>query len=53
MATAALWVVGAGIHAALDAAAHAGSASDLLYLGVTLAAQRLVLRARARRVAEA
>ncbi len=53
MATAALWVVGAGIHAALDAAAHAGSAGDLLYLGVTLAAQRLVLRVRARRVAEA
>jgi hypothetical protein len=47
--TAALWVVGAGIHAALDAAARAGSTSDLLYLGVTLAAQRLVLQARARR----
>lgn len=51
--TAALWLVGAGGHAALDAAAGTGSASYLLYLGVTLAAQRLVLHGRARRLAGA
>jgi hypothetical protein len=39
-----LWIVGAAIHGAADLLVGLGSASLLLYLGVTYAAQRLVLR---------
>jgi hypothetical protein len=46
--TVALWLAGFGIHAGVDAAAHISSNSELLYIGVTWAAQRLVLSARAR-----
>lgn len=49
--TAALWLAGAAIHAALDAAAGTGGASYLLYLGVTVCAQRLVLHGRVRALA--
>jgi len=49
--TAALWIGGAAIHLLLDRAAGATAASDLLYLGLTLTAQRLVLEARAKRMA--
>ncbi len=41
-----LWVVGIGIHAAVGAAAGISDNTLLLYLGVTLAAQQLVLQAR-------
>lgn len=44
--TALLWVAGAAAHEFADGAAGIGSASALLYLGLTLAAQRLVLSAR-------
>jgi len=47
-----LWVLGAGVHAAADALVHLGSASLLLYLGVTYGAQRLVLRRRVAKLAE-
>lgn len=48
--TVALWLAGFAIHAGVDAAAHINSASQLLYIGITLGAQRLVLTARARRL---
>lgn len=41
-----LWVVGVAAHVIAEGASDVGSASALLYLGVTLAAQRLVLNAR-------
>lgn len=41
-----LWVVGFGIHALVDAIAGISESTLLLYLGVTLAAQQLVLQAR-------
>lgn len=43
-----LWVVGIAIHALVDALAGISDSTLLLYLGVTLAAQQLVLQARAR-----
>jgi hypothetical protein len=43
-----LWVVGFGSHALVDAIAGISDSTLLLYLGVTLAAQQLVLQARAR-----
>jgi hypothetical protein len=42
-----LWVVGIGIHALVGALAGISDSTLLLYLGVTLAAQQLVLQARA------
>jgi hypothetical protein len=48
--TVALWLAGVGIHEAVVAAAHLSPASLDLYIGLTLAAQRLVLDARARRL---
>lgn len=42
-----LWLVGLGVHLGVDAVARISDSSALLYLGVTLAAQRLVLQARA------
>jgi hypothetical protein len=39
-----LWIVGAAIHDTVDSLVGLGTASLLLYLGVTYAAQRLVLR---------
>lgn len=43
-----LWLVGIVAHVLADGADGAGSASALLYLGLTLTAQRLVLAARVR-----
>ena len=43
-----LWVVGFGSHALVDAIAGISDSTLLLYLGVTLAAQQLVLQARVR-----
>lgn len=48
--TASLWIVGAALHAVVDAQAHSAAATYLLYLGLTLAAQRIVVGARARRL---
>lgn len=50
--TLSLWALGAGVHAAADAIVRSGSASLLLYLGVTYGAQRLVLRRRVAALAE-
>jgi len=47
-----LWLLGISIHVLLDAASGAGSASYLLYLGLTLGTQRLVLQSRTARLAE-
>lgn len=44
--TALLWIAGAAVHELADGVAGIGSTSALLYLGLTLAAQRLVLNAR-------
>lgn len=44
--TLALWIVGAAAHEVADGASGVGLASALLYLGLTLLAQRLVLSAR-------
>ncbi len=44
--TMSLWVVGVAAHVFAEGASDVGSASTLLYLGITLAAQRLVLGAR-------
>ncbi len=44
-----LWLFSIGGHLALDAISALGSASLLLYLGTTLATQRLVLSWRVRR----
>lgn len=41
-----LWIAGAAAHSVADGATGVGSASALLYLGLTLATQRLVLSAR-------
>jgi len=49
--TLALWVVGVGAHVVGDGAAGVGSASALLYLGLTLVAQRFALSVRARALA--
>lgn len=46
LVTAALWIVGLGLHLALERAVGAAAASDVLYLGLTLLAQRLVLQSR-------
>lgn len=48
--TVALWLVGIVIHEVVDLVAHIPSTSLLLYLGVTLLAQQLVLQARVNRV---
>jgi len=45
-----LWLVGIVIHEVVDLVAHIPSTSLLLYLGVTLLAQQLVLQARVNRV---
>jgi hypothetical protein len=47
--TVGLWLVGVGVHEGVLAAAHIDSSSLLLYVGLTLGAQRLALDARARR----
>lgn len=47
--TVGLWLVGVGVHEAALVATHIDAASLLLYVGLTLGAQRLVLDARARR----
>jgi hypothetical protein len=56
--TAVLWVVSLGVHLGYDyllegkgAQAGLGSASLLLYFGVTYTIQRLILQARAQRIA--
>jgi hypothetical protein len=48
--TVALWLIGVAGHVAADAWTHAGSSTYLLYFGVALLAQRLVLQARAARL---
>lgn len=45
-----LWPVGVAVHEGGLAAVHIDSSSLLLYLGLTLGAQRLVLEARAHRL---
>jgi hypothetical protein len=57
--TAMLWIVSLGVHLGYDylvdgkgAQAGLGSASLLLYFGVTYTIQRLILQARARRTRE-
>lgn len=47
--TVGLWLVGVAVHEGGLSAAHVDSSSLLLYVGLTLGAQRLVLDARARR----
>jgi len=58
--TAVLWVVSLGVHLGYDylvdgkgAQAGLGSATLLLYFGVTFTIQRLILQARAQRIADA
>jgi uncharacterized membrane protein len=46
--TLALWLAGTAVHVGLESLARGASATDLLYLGLTLAAQRLVLQVRVR-----
>jgi hypothetical protein len=48
--TVVLWLVGIGIHEVVDFLAHIPSGSLLLYLGVTLLAQQLVLQTRINRM---
>lgn len=48
--TVVLWLVGLGIHLAVDAVAHIPGSSTLLYLGVTFLAQQLVLQLRINRM---
>jgi hypothetical protein len=56
--TALLWIISLGVHLGYDylvdgkgSQAGLGSASLLLYLGVTFTIQRLILQARAQRIA--
>jgi len=46
--TMALWIAGVGIHALVGALADISDSTLLLYMGVTLGAQQLVMQARAR-----
>lgn len=50
-ATVGLWLIGTGIHMGVDNALGFGTASVLLYLGVTYGAQRLVVQRRIRQLA--
>lgn len=50
--TVGLWLVGIAIHEVVDLVAHIPSSSLLLYLGVTLLSQQLVLQSRVNRVAQ-
>jgi hypothetical protein len=50
--TVVLWLVGIAIHEVVDLVAHIPSSSLLLYLGVTLLAQQLVLQTRVNRMAQ-
>ncbi len=43
-----LWIVGVGIHALVGALADISDSTLLLYMGITLGAQQLVVQARAR-----
>jgi hypothetical protein len=43
-----VWVIGFGIHALVEALAGISDSTLLLFLGVTLAAQQLVLQVRVR-----
>lgn len=47
-----LWIAGVAIHVWIGQAGGIGTSDLLLYLGVTLAAQRLVLQARARHLTQ-
>ncbi len=49
-ATVFLWVIAVGLHLGLDAGNGVGEASLLLYLGLALGTQQLVVQWRARRV---
>ena len=46
--TGGVWVIGFGIHALVEALAGISDSTHLLFLGVTLAAQQLVLQVRVR-----
>jgi hypothetical protein len=46
--TVVLWLVAVGLHLAVDSATKVGSASLILYLGLSLGAQQLALQWRAR-----
>ena len=46
--TMALWIVGVAIHALVGALADISDSTLLLYMGITLGAQQLVVQARAR-----
>ena len=46
--TMALWIVGVAIHALVGALANISDSTLLLYMGITLGAQQLVVQARAR-----
>lgn len=48
--TVVLWLVGLGIHEAVDVIAHIPGSSTLLYLGVTFLAQQFVLQLRISRL---
>jgi hypothetical protein len=50
--TVGLWLVGIVIHETVDLVAHIPSTSLILYLGLTLLAQQLVLQARVNRMAQ-
>jgi hypothetical protein len=50
--TVGLWLVGIVIHEAVDLLAHIPSTSLILYLGLTLLAQQLVLQARVSRLTQ-
>jgi hypothetical protein len=46
--TMALWIVGVAIHALVGALADISDSTLLLYMGITLGAQQLIVQARAR-----
>jgi hypothetical protein len=48
--TVVLWLVGLGVHEAVDVIAHIPASSTLLYVGVTFLAQMLVLQLRINRM---
>jgi uncharacterized BrkB/YihY/UPF0761 family membrane protein len=43
-----LWLVSIGLHVAVELFGHTGQSSLLLYFGITLGTQRLIIHARAR-----
>jgi GAF domain-containing protein len=45
-----LWLVGTALHIGVESLAHGAATTDLLYLGLTLVTQRMVLSVRASRL---